>query len=132
MEEDTKIPLELNSGTYDVSTASGAFSPDEVDICCIKFTIEAVRHGSYVVFSTRLNPSNMEFVEKLERKCSDPENEIVWKLQSRLRVEKYEITPCDDEKSLNSDGIPGLILCCQKTACGKMSLFKKITIFIPF
>ena len=116
MEEDKKSPPELSSGAYDASILCDSLCPDEVDICCIKFVIDAIRHGGYVVFTTRLNPSNMEFVEKLEKKCSDLENEGVWKLQSRLRVEDFAISPTEDEKSPNSDYNPGLVLCYKKTA----------------
>ena len=116
LDENTKIPPELSSGAYDASFLCGTFSPDEVDVGCLKYMVDAVKGGGYVVFTTRLNPSHVGFVERLEKKCSDLEKEGIWKLQSRVRVENFEISPSDDEKVPGSDYIPGLVFCYQKTA----------------
>jgi len=129
MEEVTKNSPEHSSGLCDVAIFCDSLCPDEVDTGCIKFAIDAIRHGGYVVFTIRLNPSNMEFVEKLRKKGSDLQNGGVWKLQSRLRVEDFVISPMEAEKSPNSDYNPGLVLCHQKTARGKIAVFKEIIVF---
>ena len=116
LEENTKIPPELSNGAYDASVLCGGFFPSQVEVGCLKFIIDAVRPGGYVVFTLQLRPSYEEFVERLERKCSDLEKEGVWKLQSRLRVEKFQIIPYHFEKKTSSDYLPGLVLCYQKIA----------------
>jgi len=124
LEEGAKIPPELSGGGYDASVMCGGFSPSQVGVGCLRFMVDSVRCGGYVVFTTRLNPSNLEFAERLEKKCSDLEEEGTWKLLSRLRVENFELTTNENEKTSKSNYIPGVVLCYQKIVWGHHFCFQ--------
>nr|CAB3262898.1 uncharacterized protein LOC100184865 [Phallusia mammillata] len=114
LEPGAKLPVELTSNSYDVATISGALSPSQVDVDCIPIIIGAVRLGGYIVLTTRLNPSNLQYVERLESEMKRLELEDVWVSLSKRRIEEFELATDDSEKVNDSKYIPGVVYCFQK------------------
>lgn len=113
LEQGVKLPTELSS-SYEVAIMCGALSDSQVEASCLGVIISTVRSNGLIVLTTRLNPSNLQYVERLENEMKLLERNGVWELVQKRSVEEFELATDDNEKVSDSGFIPGVVYCYRK------------------
>ncbi|KAM9320287.1 methyltransferase-like protein 27 [Gastrophryne carolinensis] len=109
-------PLPVDSGKYDVVIIVGALSEGQVPVIVVHELLRVTKPGGLVCLTTRSNISNVKYKAELEKAMDALQSRGLWEQISLQEIEEWEKAVSEEEVTLKSDYISGVIYIYRKTA----------------